>query len=253
MKAKGVVFQKLTIGAVVLSASVLTVILSCSQSSSTHLSEQRLENLARTITVRVFSTGSSGSAGGSGVLIRREGQQYIVLTNQHVVANKDRRYRVQTSDGRSYSAQILTSLTSEDDVGFLAFRSSSKTYRVLSLKAPSKLAAGESVFAGGFPYQDDLSQSRQFSFTRGQISLILDRPFVGGYQIGYTNPVRRGMSGGPLLNRRGELIGINGMVQYPLFGNPYVFKDGSTISEAEWSKMSELSWAVPVKYILKIL
>jgi hypothetical protein len=34
-------------------------------------------------------------------------------------------------------------------------------------------------------------------------------------------------------------------------GNPYVFKDDSTVSEAEWQKMNQLSWGIPVQYIIQ--
>ena len=89
--------------------------------------------------------------------------------------------------------------------------------------------------------------------TTGQIFAVLKQPFVGGYQIGYTNDIKRGMSGGALLNRQGEVVGVNGMPKYPLLGNPYVFKDGSTVSEARWQEMSHLSWAIPISMFLHLL
>ncbi|HAJ64669.1 MAG TPA: serine protease, partial [Cyanobacteria bacterium UBA8543] len=79
----------------------------------------------------------------------------------------------------------------------------------------------------GFPFAMDWSDSMGFVLTTGQVSLLLNRALVGGYQVGYTNEIQKGMSGGPILNRQGKLVGINGMHKYPLWGDPYIYKDGS--------------------------
>jgi S1-C subfamily serine protease len=220
--------------------------------SSTDFSQKQLEDFTRSITVRIFSTDESSLSSGSGILIRRQKEQYLVITNDHVVSDKNKSYQIQTPDGTSYPGKILTPVKSENDLSFLTFTSPNKKYQVVNLKKTSNVKIGQNVIAGGFPLQDDLTQSNEFHVTRGQIALTGDRPFVGGYQIGYTNLVKNGMSGGPLLNQQGELIGINGIGKYPLFGNPYTFKDGSTVSDEEWTKMSKLSWAIPVKYILPL-
>ncbi|HAZ44117.1 MAG TPA: peptidase S1 [Cyanobacteria bacterium UBA11369] len=203
-----------------------------------------LQQLAKAITVKVLS----GDTWGSGILIRRQGQVYTVLTNDHVLTpGGGKSYRIQTPDGRIYSAAVLgADKFPGNDLGLLQFRSAA-TYRLASLRADSTPAVGDEVFAAGFPVE-----TTGFSFTTGQISLLLDRALEGGYQIGYTNDIQKGMSGGPVLNRWGEVVGINAMHAYPLWGNPYVFKDGSVPSAAMQQQMIQLSWAVPVQTFLEL-
>lgn len=68
-----------------------------------------------------------------------------------------------------------------------------------------------------------------------------------GYQLGYTNDIAEGMSGGPVLDISGKLVGINGKSKYPL-GGIDVFKlaDGSVPSQAVFRQMEALSWAIPI-------
>jgi hypothetical protein len=73
-----------------------------------------------------------------------------------------------------------------------------------------------------------------------------------GYQLGYSNEVVLGMSGGPLLNQQGEVMGINGLTAYPILNDSYVFMDGSQPSAAQREEMRRLSWAVPVQVALGI-
>lgn len=220
--------------------------------SSTNLSQKQLEDFTRSITVRIFSQNQVDSSSGSGVLIIRYKGKYLVVTNEHVTTNKSNSYQIQTPDGKYYSGKVINSPNSKHDVSFLTFTSSNKKYQVVNLKKNFNSRLGENVMAGGFPLQDDLTKSDRFHVTTGKINSILARPFVGGYQIGYTNLVKNGMSGGPLLDRQRNLIGINGMGKYPLFGNPYTFEDGSTISDEKWDRMSNLSWAIPVKNLLPL-
>ena len=205
-----------------------------------------LRQVAKAITVKVLS----GDTWGSGILIQKQGQIYTVLTNRHVLTpGEGQRYRIQTGDGRIYLANLVNTVSFEgNDLGLLQFRSRRKVYAIASLETSSNPAVGEEVFAAGFPIE-----ATGFFFNVGQISLVLDRGFVGGYQIAYTNDIQKGMSGGPLLNRKGKVVGINGMHSYPLWGNPYVFKDGSTPSLSEQQEMIRFSWAVPVQTFLPLL
>ena len=216
--------------------------------------QSRVEQYAESITVRVFPEDSINGVGGSGVLIRRAKNRYTVVTNHHVINKSDRTYRVQTFDGQVYTAQIIyvPQSDAEGDVGFLVFNSSDRNYPVVALNSNLKIEKATPVIAGGFPFDKNLKQSQTFQGTQGTISEVLERPFIGGYQIGYTNAIVKGMSGGPVLNYDRELVGINGLGQYPLLGNPYTFEDGSTIPDSQWENFQQLSWAVPIEIIERI-
>jgi tetratricopeptide (TPR) repeat protein/S1-C subfamily serine protease len=85
--------------------------------------------------------------------------------------------------------------------------------------------------------------------TEGEVSLIPDRALEQGYQLGYTNPIQSGMSGGPIINRDGDIVGFNGRHGNPLFGDPFVYADGSKPTDAERQKMVGLSWGLPVSVL----
>ena len=82
-----------------------------------------------------------------------------------------------------------------------------------------------------------------------------------GYQIGYKLTVFNGMSGGPLLNNHGQLVGIIGMGEPIIFVNPdiYLYKDGSRVtesldisSEKALDFLSSLSWASPSETLVDL-
>ncbi|XWK87623.1 MAG: serine protease [Phormidium sp.] len=212
--------------------------------TSPQLSTEQLRQLAKAITVKVFS----GDTWGSGILIRQQGQVYTVLTNDHVLtAGYGKQFRIQTSDDRIYPATVTpASQFNGNDLALLQFRSSAN-YRIALLETSAKLAVGDEVFAAGFPIE-----SNGFVFNSGKISLILVQALQRGYQIGYTNEIVKGMSGGPVLNNHGEVVGINAMHAYPLWGNFFVFQDGSQPSLAMQQQMMQLSWAVPVATFLQM-
>jgi len=51
---------------------------------------------------------------------------------------------------------------------------------------------------------------------------------------------------GPVLNREGKVIGINGIHAQPLWGDPYVYQDGTRPNDTLRQRMRRSSWAVPI-------
>lgn len=209
--------------------------------NSQQLSPEQIQARARAITVKV----KAGQSWGSGILIQRQGPVYTVITNAHVL-RLGSNYTLETSDGKVYTAQVKANQLSDDDLALLEFRSEA-TYPVANFAdASSSLRVGDETFAGGFP-----AQEKGFTFTSGKIFYLLPQPFIGGYQIGYSNDIFKGMSGGPVLNQQGKVIAINGKHKYPLWGNTYIFKDGSTPVEQVRREMDSFSWAIPIQTLLQ--
>lgn len=215
-----------------------------SRENAQQLTVAQIKNEARAIAVKVLS----GYGAGSGILIKKQGQTYTILTNNHVLAVGES-HRIQTPDGKIYQGELLKNRSFDgNDLVLLQFRST-REYSVARL-ASSPLTVGDEVFATGFPGQEG-SEKRGFEFLLGTVSFLSPKALVGGYQIGYSNPVEKGMSGGPLLNSRGEVVGINGMHAYPLWGDPYVFKDGSKPNLPR-DLMIESSWAIPIETFVQL-
>jgi S1-C subfamily serine protease len=212
------------------------------------LSVKQLDDLAQTFTVKVLSKDTWGS----GVILYKQGRVYTVLTTEHILVEGDA-HRIQTSDGHLYRANWLQTVhLNGNDLALLQFQSTNESYPVASLDTSYTLTVGDQVFAAGFSSEAEPSNQKGFVYTTGQISFLPEQAFEGGYQIGYTNRVEKGMSGGPLLNYQGKLIGINGMDKYPLWGNPYVFKDGSVPSTEVQQQMRRLSWAIPMQTFVEL-
>jgi tetratricopeptide (TPR) repeat protein/S1-C subfamily serine protease len=78
----------------------------------------------------------------------------------------------------------------------------------------------------------------------------LQQPFQEGYQIGYTNNIVAGMSGGAIFDELGDLVGINGISAYPILDTVYRYEDNTTPPPAEIEKFRALSWGLSVYRLL---
>lgn len=210
--------------------------------------------IARQVTVRILTEPGMGS----GVIIARKGQVYSVLTCDHVLANSyENRYQVMTSDGQQHPAYRLNSVLFKDlDLAILQFTSQS-SYKVAAMGESSTLTNGAQVYAAGYPIwhwanKNTLESTRDwdlkaFRLTIGKIRMLNKKSLPGGYKLGYTNDIENGMSGGPVLDQDGQLVGINGRLKYPFQGiEAFQFTDGTLPSEELFLQMEALSWAIPV-------
>ena len=204
---------------------------------------ENLRQIAQAITVKFYA----GDSRGTGILIAKNGQFYTVLTNAHVV-NCGEYYRIQTPDGKVYQARLINQGDSlkGNDLAVLQFQAA-VNYRIASLGDSSALAENQEVYTAGFPFDQ-----KNLSFTTGKISLIADKPLVGGYQIGYTNETVQGMSGGAVLNREGKLIGVIGMGAAAILNDAYVYQDGTKPNETALAELRESSFAVPIATLAKV-
>jgi serine protease DegQ len=204
--------------------------------------QKPLQQQAESIALRIRS---SGKVAGTGIAIHKQGSDYTVLTNEHVLKAGKAPYQIQTPDNKIYQAtQVKDANFKGNDLALLRFTSSGKEYTTAKLGAVPKV--GDEVFAGGFPFAEEGAKDRGFVFKIGKVWRVLDKALEGGYQIGYTNEIEKGMSGGPLLNSQGEVVGVNGVHAYPLWGDPYQYQDGTEPSAALREQMSQYSWGIPI-------
>ncbi|MFN6519023.1 MAG: tetratricopeptide repeat protein [Nostoc sp. CreGUA01] len=207
------------------------------------LSSEQIRQLAQSVTVKVLSQ----KKGGSGVLISKQGKTYTILTNAHVISSKGT-HSIQTFDGKTHTATVISrgdSLTG-NDLAVLQFESQ-ENYQIVSLASTSNLSENQEVFAAGFP--DD---SKELVITNGKISLLSSQPLIGGYQIGYTNKIRQGMSGGALLNQSGQLIGVNGLLNNAILNEAYFYQDGTQPNAEQLQQLKKFSFAVPIQTLAKV-
>ncbi|MBZ5521336.1 MAG: trypsin-like peptidase domain-containing protein [Acidobacteriia bacterium] len=160
-------------------------------------------NITSTAVAYDFFYGAVPQQGqGSGFVIDGDGR---ILTNFHVVENA-RQVEVTTSDKKKYKAQIIGT-DPTNDLAVIQIPVHSITPAVL---ADSKnLVVGQKVFAIGNPF------GLSGTMTRGIISSIRSVRGQRGFideAIQTDAAINPGNSGGPLLNSRGEVIGINSMI-----------------------------------------
>lgn len=146
------------------------------------------------------------SVQGSG-FIYKFGDQFVVVTNYHVVYNV-RNITVRFRSGNAYLA-IVKGADAYTDLAVLSVNAPMDEFKPLKIVSSSTLKVGDTVVAIGNPYGLAGSMSLGIVSALGRtISVdIMDRYSIANC-IQTTAPINPGNSGGPLLNLRGEVVGI---------------------------------------------
>jgi putative serine protease PepD len=187
--------------------------------------------------VQITARGGGAEATGSGFVLDRRGH---VLTNNHVVeeASDDGRIVVVFDDERRVRASVV-GRSAAYDVAVLQLARDT-VHRPAARADLTQLRVGETVVAIGAPL--GLSST----VTSGIVS-ALDRPVtVGGTgDVSYINAIQTdaainpGNSGGPLVNLRGEVVGVNSAIA--TLGGPFGGGSGSI----------GVGFAIPIDQVLR--
>ena len=150
--------------------------------------------------VCVDSHVSDGISCGTGCIIDKRG---IILTSAHVV-NNGNNIVVTMSNGQDYSARVLKRFGENKDVALLKI---DVPFELMTVKLGNseKIRVGQKVLAIGNP----------FGFNGTLTQGIISRIDFTKNRIQTDAAINPGSSGGPLLNKNGEIIGINQAIFNP--------------------------------------
>ncbi|MBI3995914.1 MAG: trypsin-like peptidase domain-containing protein [Nitrospirae bacterium] len=182
-------------------------------------------------------------SGGTGSILRADG---LVITNAHVVINKEtnRPYRrlslflkperVTGNMDKDLTRRVEAKLVAHDaalDIALLRMENPPAGLTVVSLGNPEEVAIGDPVVAIGHPETGGL-----WTLTTGTISAEIENfNGVKGKDIFQTETsLNRGNSGGPLLDGRGAMVGVNTMISRKA-------ADGLTITSINFAVKSSVA------------
>jgi len=132
---------------------------------------------------------------GSGFLVR----DTEIASNLHVVEGAAKGYAKLVGEKTKYDIEGITAVDPERDLVML--RISGGPFQPLPLGNSDAVQVGESVYAVGNP------QGLEGTFSQGIVSSI--REVGAGKLLQITAPISPGSSGGPVLNGKGEVIGVS--------------------------------------------
>lgn len=188
------------------------------------------------VTIYTYDQAGKGAGQGSGFVVSPKG---IVVTNYHVI-DKAHFAKVERSNGEKLDVLGVIEFDQVRDLAILKVQG--VDLPVVPMGNSDRLELGEELVAMGAP------KGFSNSVSNGIVSQVRD--WQGGYKvIQHTAPISPGSSGGPLFNRRGQVIGVN----------TFLWKEGNSLffavpinyarawienSDGRWAPMSKVAEAV---------
>jgi S1-C subfamily serine protease len=232
------------------------------KNQSNSLSMEELKIKAHKISIKIVP-------GGSGFIFAKKNNVYRVATNYHVTHwnMPEGKCRLKTFDENEHICHIVLDGIKDfgkKDLSVIEF-TSNNSYPLAALGDASDLKIGVPIISVGFPGTDGIVTGKvtdgKIVFHEGKITLFTKKTFGtldaknflpkdGGYSVGYQANVINGMSGGPVLNRKGKVIAINGISSYPLAPR-YGYDDGSGLLDSV--ELEKHDWGISIQTFLDAL
>jgi putative serine protease PepD len=171
-------------------------------------------NITSTVYVQDWFSVYPQKGSGSGSVLDKEGR---ILTNYHVVQDAEELV-VTLANKKNYPAQVLGA-DPDNDMAVIKINAAAAELTPVQLGGSEELFVGQKVLAIGNPFGLDrtLTTGVISGLARPVKSEITGRLIDGAIQTDAA--INRGNSGGPLLDSRGRMIGINTMIYSPSGGS----------------------------------
>jgi S1-C subfamily serine protease len=186
-------------------------------------------NITTATEVSGFFGDETSTGTGSGFVIDRQGH---ILTNYHVISEAEA-VQVTLYDGSTHEAKVVGADAS-NDIAVVKINAPRATLVPLALGDSSKLLVGQKVLALGNPFGLERTLTTGIVSALGRSLKAKNGRMIKGI-IQTDAAVNPGNSGGPLLNSRGEVIGVN------------------TAIYSQVGQSAGISFAVPISSITRIL
>jgi cyclophilin family peptidyl-prolyl cis-trans isomerase len=168
------------------------------------LTPPEIVNIAKKSVVRI-----DGAGPGTGFIVKKSGNTYTILTNAHVL-NESGNYQVLAPDGRSYQLSGKRLFPNNIDLAEAEF-TSDIDYQVAELGSRQSLGVGSSIYSYGWNKSSVAIVDRTPQLLQGHISSIKSGQTYRGYNLIYTLSRVPGMSGSPIYNDEGKVVGVYGL------------------------------------------
>ena len=168
---------------------------------------ERTEEGVVQVNVHRISDVPGANGVGSGFVFDKNGH---VITNEHVVKNSDK-VTVTFLDGRSYNAEVI-GVDAATDIAVIKVNAEPSLLKPLHIGDSSNLKVGMGVAAIGNPFGLSGTMTSGIVSALGRL-LPQETGFSIPDVIQTDAAINPGNSGGPLLNSRGDVVGINTAIQ----------------------------------------
>ena len=176
--------------------------------TQTVIPEKEIRQKIKAVTVQI----NGKTEEGTGVIIDKQNDKYLVLTNWHVV-DDDPQYQLITEDNQRHTSNEIVQLVGAD-LAIVTF-SSANNYSTATKGDSQQLDSGDTIHYGGYPSSSTVqSQRTYFPYGNEKLRTILSIDDVEkGYQFLISGGAYPGLSGTGVFNEQGLLIAIYGVTK----------------------------------------